>query len=40
MKRALLAAWNATAPLENIPHEQVQLLSRNKYVTDEWNLKF
>jgi lipoate-protein ligase A len=40
VKRALRVAWNADALLENVPHERIRSLSRDKYSTDEWNFKF
>jgi lipoate-protein ligase A len=40
MKRALRSAWEAGTPLENIPHERIRSLSRDKYVTNGWNFKF
>jgi lipoate-protein ligase A len=40
IKAALSKAWNATAPLDPIPFDQITLLAREKYARDEWNLKF
>ena len=40
VKRELRSAWNADVPLQNVPHERIQLLSRDKYMTDRWNFKF
>jgi lipoate-protein ligase A len=40
VKRELRAAWNADVPLQNVPHERIQLLLRDKYMTDRWNFKF
>jgi lipoate---protein ligase len=40
LKAALSKAWNATAPLDPIPLDQIDLLAREKYALDEWNLKF
>jgi lipoate---protein ligase len=40
VKRALQSAWDATAPLKEIPHAQIAALTREKYSTAEWNLKF
>ena len=40
VKQALQSAWNATALLEKIPHDQITTLAREKYSTTEWNLKF
>lgn len=40
VKRALREVWNATEPLEVVPEDAIALLARDKYVTNEWNLKF
>jgi len=40
VKQALQSAWGATVPLEEIPHDQIAALTREKYSTAEWNLKF
>jgi lipoate-protein ligase A len=40
VKHALRNAWNATQPLEAVPHDAIALLARDKYVTKEWNFKF
>lgn len=40
IKTALLRAWNAAEPLAEIPSTQISLLTREKYVLDEWNFKF
>ena len=40
IKAALSKAWNATAPLDPIPFDQIDLLAREKYALDEWNLRF
>ena len=40
VKEALGKAWNSNEPLENVPHEAIALLARDKYVTNEWNFKF
>ena len=40
LKAALGKAWNATAPLEPIPFDQIELLAREKYAVDEWSLRF
>jgi lipoate-protein ligase A len=40
VKSALREAWHADKPLKNLPRERIQLLSRDKYVTKEWNFKF
>ena len=40
VKRSLCHAWQATDPLANFPTGQVALLTRDRYVTNGWNLKF
>jgi len=40
VKTAFLKCWAPSAPLANIPFERINLLAREKYGTDEWNLKF
>src|ERR1035437_4440005 len=40
VKQALQSAWGATAPLKEIPHDQIAALTREKYSTAGWNLKF
>jgi lipoate-protein ligase A len=40
LKAALGKAWDATAPLDPIPFDQIALLACEKYALDEWNLKF
>jgi lipoate-protein ligase A len=40
VKQALRSAWDATAPLKEIPHDQIAALTREKYSTAAWNLKF
>jgi lipoate-protein ligase A len=40
IKAALLKAWDAAEPLADIPSARVTLLAREKYLLDEWNLKF
>jgi lipoate-protein ligase A len=40
VKQALQSAWGATAPLKEIPHNQIAALTREKYSTAEWNCKF
>jgi lipoate-protein ligase A len=37
---ALIKAWDATAPLAQIPYDQITLLAREKYSLDEWNFRF
>ena len=39
IKAALSKTWNATAPLDPIPFDQITLLAREKYALDEWNLR-
>jgi lipoate-protein ligase A len=39
VKQAMRSAWNATAPLKEIPHAQITALTREKYSTTGWNLK-
>jgi lipoate-protein ligase A len=40
LKSALQKAWSAKTPLSNIPSEKIRELTRQKYATKEWNLKF
>jgi hypothetical protein len=40
LREALTKAWNATQSLPKIPFDQINLLAREKYSRDEWNLKF
>jgi lipoate-protein ligase A len=40
LKGAICKAWDATAPLDPIPFDQIALLAREKYALDEWNFKF
>lgn len=40
VKLALRNAWSATEPLETVPHDEIALLARDKYVTKGWNFKF
>ncbi len=40
VKQALRTAWGAVDPVEALPHERIQSLARDKYATNEWNLKF
>jgi lipoate-protein ligase A len=40
IKEALKQAWNAAEELKNIPLEAIERLAREKYSSDEWNLKF
>ncbi len=40
LKAALLNAWDAGFPLENIPHEKMNQLVKERYSKKEWNEKF
>lgn len=40
LKVALKKTWNADGKLEDIPKDKIEELVREKYSTDEWNLKF
>jgi len=40
VKSALSRAWQAAAPLAEIPAERIRLLARDKYARPEWNLRF
>ena len=40
LKAALGKVWNATVPLAPIPFDQIDILTREKYALDEWNLRF
>ena len=40
LKAVLLKAWNANCPLADLPFEQINSLTRNKYGTADWNFKF
>jgi lipoate-protein ligase A len=40
VKAALRHAWKAEEPLKNPPLEKISALTREKYATREWNLKF
>lgn len=39
LRRALIAEWQATERLETWPRELTELLVREKYTTDAWNLR-
>ncbi len=39
VKRALCTAWDTVGPLENCPLARIQLLARDRYVTNGWNFK-
>jgi lipoate-protein ligase A len=40
VKEAMKQSWGATEVLEEIPEERIERLVREKYATDDWNLKF
>jgi lipoate---protein ligase len=40
LKAALIRIWGAKEELRLIPHERIELLVREKYERDEWNLRF
>jgi lipoate-protein ligase A len=40
VKAALQAEWEATEPLANPPLAAMAALARERYATEEWNLKF
>jgi lipoate-protein ligase A len=40
VKEAMKRAWEANDVLEEIPERQIERLVREKYGTEEWNLKF
>jgi lipoate-protein ligase A len=40
VKRVLRNAWNASEPLEDLPHARIGLLSQQKYNSDGWNYRF
>jgi lipoate-protein ligase A len=40
VKQALRSAWKVADTLEELPHDALALLVRDKYVTKEWNFKF
>jgi lipoate---protein ligase len=40
IKAALSQTWDATAPLDTVPFDQIAFLAREKYALDEWNLRF
>jgi lipoate---protein ligase len=40
IKMALRKAWSADEPLNELPEKQITQLAREKYATNEWNLKF
>jgi lipoate-protein ligase A len=40
IKAALRQTWNATAPLDRAPFDQIARLVREKYALEDWNLRF
>ena len=40
IKAALSQTWDATAPLDAVPFDQIAFLAREKYALDGWNLRF
>jgi lipoate-protein ligase A len=40
VKQALRKAWNASKPLEDLPHARIGLLSSQRYNSDSWNYRF
>jgi lipoate-protein ligase A len=40
VKQALAKCWDATEPPGTIPFERISALARDKYLSDDWNLKF
>ena len=40
VKEAMKQIWAATEVLEEVPEERIERLVREKYATDDWNLKF
>ncbi|HUJ11843.1 MAG TPA: lipoate--protein ligase family protein [Verrucomicrobiae bacterium] len=40
IQNALRKAWSADEPLLKSPNDKIAQLARDKYATDEWNLKF
>ena len=40
IKATLSQTWDASAPLDTVPSDQIALLAREKYAQDEWNLRF
>ena len=40
IKSALGSVWHAAVPLSAIPSAHIQMLARQKYGSEEWNLKF
>jgi len=40
VKTALSHGWGASETLRNLPFDRIELLVREKYSQDEWNLKF
>ncbi len=40
VKQALKEIWDAKETFENVPHGQIKQLSKERYLKNEWNLKF
>ncbi len=40
VKHALREEWKAEDLMDAVPHDGIELLARDKYVTKEWNFKF
>ena len=40
VKAALRQTWRADEPLKEIPHAEITRLARDRYATEDWNLKF
>ncbi len=40
VKEALKQSWSARVEFKNIPFETIERLARERYSSDEWNLKF
>ena len=40
VKKVMEEAWSAESKLEVVPQDAIALLTRDRYVTKEWNFKF
>jgi hypothetical protein len=40
IKSVMASGWAASEKLDGIPYDRIELLVREKYSRDEWNLKF
>ncbi|MFO1489110.1 MAG: lipoate--protein ligase family protein [Verrucomicrobiota bacterium] len=40
VKESLRTVWRATSPLQEVPRQGIESLTRDKYATNEWNSKF